>query len=45
MRWLMLVLLLFAQPGFAALIEGRVVDGENPVRGIQVAAYPSLDPH
>jgi hypothetical protein len=41
---LLLVLLLFAQPGFAALIEGRVVDGENPVSGIQVAAYPSLDP-
>ncbi len=44
MRLLLLILLLFAQPALAALIEGRVIDGENPVSGIRVAAYPTLDP-
>lgn len=36
--------LLFSQSSVAGLIEGRVVDGDTPVRGIRVAAYPTLDP-
>jgi len=41
---LLILLLLFSQPSFAALIEGRVVDGDVPVSGMRVAAYNSLDP-
>lgn len=44
MKYFLLFLLLFAQPVCAAVIEGRVVDGEAPVAGLRVAAYASLDP-
>ena len=44
MRVLVLILLLLAQPSFGALIEGRVVDGDVPVAGIQVTAFANLDP-
>ena len=44
MRYLLIFLLMLAAPVCAAVIEGRVVDGDRPVSGIRVAAYPSLDP-
>ena len=44
MKRLLVLFLLLAQPLCAAILEGRVVDGDNPVVGIQVAAYASLDP-
>lgn len=37
-------LLLLGNPAFAALIEGRVIDADEPVAGMRVAAYASLDP-
>lgn len=40
----LLILLLFANSAVAGIIEGRVIDGDEPVAGMQVAAYPSLDP-
>lgn len=41
--FLLLILLLFCHPSFAAQIEGRVIDGDQPVAGMRVAAYRSLD--
>lgn len=44
MRYLLiLILLLICQPAVAALIEGRVIDGDKPVAGMRIAAYSSLD--
>ncbi|TYO97118.1 carboxypeptidase family protein [Geothermobacter ehrlichii] len=40
----MLMVGLLALPASAAVIEGRVVDGEEPAAGVRVAAHADLDP-
>lgn len=43
-QWCLLLLLLVLPAfGFAATIEGRVVQGDSPAPGVIVSAYPTLD--
>lgn len=45
MKFLLFIpLLLLSCSASAALIEGRVIDGDEPIAGMRVAAYASLDP-
>lgn len=40
----LLILLLFANSATAGVITGRVINGDEPVAGMRVAAYASLNP-
>lgn len=45
MQRFLLIIVLLAMPALlsAAMIEGRVVNGDEPLPGVVVAAYPTLD--